>query len=74
MRNAVFQQLSAIHEEYHRVKCGLEGQTSSIQQSLNIIENGLVQIVTKLVVLSLLLLNNMMCYIFKIPSLVMSPA
>jgi len=45
------QQLSAIHEEYDRVKSGLAGHTASVQQSLNVIESGLVQIVTKLVVL-----------------------
>jgi len=46
----LLQQLSAIHEEYHRVKSGLSAYTSSGQQSLNVIENGLVQIVTKFVI------------------------
>jgi len=47
---SLLQQLSAIHEAYHRVKSGLSADTSCVQQSLNVIENGLVQIITKFVV------------------------
>jgi snRNA-activating protein complex subunit 1 len=43
-------QLAAIHEEYHRVKCSLSSPNAlRPEQSLNVIENGLVQLLTKAV-------------------------
>ncbi len=42
------QQLSAIHEQYHQMKCALKGEDATLPDgSLNIIQANLVQYITK---------------------------